>query len=145
MKKRGRIGSHADMKPGMRRAYLAALERDGIDDPLLKGKDRRNKYHAVKVVQPDGTVIDSKHEARVLAYLAHEGVAVIPQVSIPLGKNPQSGRMQRIRLDALVILEVRDDGTFVGKFVDAKGLQTRDWTTKRNWFEQLYKARINIQ
>ena len=97
----------------------------------------RAKFGNVKCTDETGQAFDSKHERKVHHAEAANAVAVIPQVSMPLGP-AEGGKVQRIRVDMLVIREVHEDGTFTGEFVDAKGMATDTAKTKRNWFQQLY-------
>lgn len=97
------------------------------------------KYSAVRTVGPSpggARLFDSKKEARLARELEAErsigGILDwIPQPSFEIGRD-EKGRAVRYRADALVILSVNsEDGSFVGKLVDAKGIDTPNSRTKR--------------
>lgn len=100
---------------------------------------RLNKYGARKTVGegPAGAprTYDSAAEARFAAGLnlrraAGEIAGWVPQVSLEVGTG-ESGRSIRYRADALEILELRADGTFVARLLDRKGRDTPNSRTKR--------------
>lgn len=99
------------------------------------------RHGNVPTLTPAGEKFDSKLEARVIGNLRleHGSKNVIRQVSIPLADSlppDDPGRaLPRIRVDALIIHERYDDGTFRGELVDAKGNETKAWTraTRELW------------
>jgi hypothetical protein len=77
----------------------------------------------------------SKKEARVAMEMNAEKSAGlildwIPQPSFSVGKD-EAGKDVRYRADALAILEEFPDGTFRGRLVDVKGLDTQASRAKR--------------
>jgi len=120
----------------------------GCGGPLKGVAHKPHKYHAEKTVY-DGRTYDSKAEAGHamaldMAVEAGKLVGWIPQVSIPLTKTSERGKTVRIRPDFLVIREVRPDGTFVGEFLDKKGVDTSGGKVKRKQFEDLYGVGIRL-
>jgi hypothetical protein len=103
----------------------------------LKG---RNKYNAVPTPDSEGRVHPSRLQATVTDRLRAGAHAVIPEVSIPLSPRPAD----RIRIDALVILSVHPDGSFVGRFVEVKGLDIGAGKQKRRRFEDVYGVDIEV-
>lgn len=109
------------------------------------------KYRAVRTVGPSPMgqrSYDSKAEcamARRLEEERHSGgcVSWAPQVSIPCGVD-EAGLDVRYRADALVILEVRPDGTFVGKLLDRKGMDTPASRAKRAALRAIYGLSVEI-
>lgn len=70
-------------------------------------------------------------------------VSWIPEVSIPMG-HADDGTSVRHRVDALAILEVRADGNFVGRFVEAKGRDLPAGRAKRAAVRRLYGTPIHV-
>lgn len=99
---------------------------------------KASKYGAVRTEGPSPggvRLFDSKKEARLARELEAErsigGILDwIPQPSFEIGRD-EKGRAVRYRADALVILSLNDDGSFVGRLVDAKGKDTQTSRTKR--------------
>jgi hypothetical protein len=112
---------------------------------------KRSKYNAVRTVGPSplgDRTFDSRAEAlmaRRLEEERHSGgcISWAPQVSIPCGVD-DAGQFVRYRADALVILEVRSDGTFVGKLLDKKGLDTPTSRAKRSAVKAIYGLSVEI-
>lgn len=110
--------------------------------PIKAGAGGSNKYGAKRTAGPGGRVYDSKAEAAMAQRLEDERltggiVSWIPQVSLPCGVD-EKGRDVRYRADALVVLEVRADGTFIGKLMDKKGMDTPTSRAKRAALRSLY-------
>lgn len=112
----------------------------------------RPKYNARKTVGvgPTGAprTYDSKAEAVWAAGLnarkaAGEIASWVPQVSLESGVDEQ-GRAVRYVADALVILELRPDGTFVGRFADKKGMDTPTSRAKRAALRSLYGLDVEV-
>lgn len=113
---------------------------------------RRNKYGAQGTRRgPDGTggerLYRSKLEARLAARLEQERqagglVSFIPECSIPVGK--MGDRIVRHVIDQLAILEIRPDGSFVGRFVEGKGFDAPVGKRKRNAVTQLYGVVVEV-
>lgn len=109
------------------------------------------KYKAVRTVGPSPMGqrrYDSRAEASMGLTLENERksggcVSWVPQVSIPCGVD-ENGHDVRYRADALVILEVRPDNTFVGKLVDKKGLDTPASRAKRAALRAIYGLSVEI-
>jgi hypothetical protein len=100
---------------------------------------RAPKYRAIRTegIGPSGEprTYDSKSEAAYCATLnlrkrAGEIVSWVPQVSLEVGTD-EGGKRVRYRADAMLVLELRPDGSFVGQFVDRKGLDTPASRAKR--------------
>lgn len=84
------------------------------------------KYRNEPCTGINGEKFDSKQERRDYERLIaqHGRRNVMRQVSIRLTEK------QRMVVDFLILLEVREDGTFVGRFADSKGIMTRVWKNK---------------
>lgn len=116
----------------------------------LKGK-RNGKYNAVRTMGPSPLgprKFDSKAEARMASSLEErrksgESRSWAPQVSIPIGVD-EEGRDVRYRADAMEIIEVRDDGTFVGRLVDKKGMDTPASKAKRAALRAIYGLDVEV-
>lgn len=118
--------------------------------PTTKAKP--HKYRASTGAQgPDGTggtrTYRSKLEARLAQRLEAERqiggvVAFVPEVSVPVGQ--MGGKTLRHVLDQLAILEVRPDGSFVGRFVEAKGFDAPAGRRKRLAFERAYGIKVEV-
>lgn len=111
-----------------------------------------NKYGAVRTegLGPNGErrIYDSRKEERTARELNAEmsaGLIVswVPQVSMPCGV-AENGRDVRYRADALAILQVNADGTFVGRFVDVKGRDTPASRAKRAALRQLHQIDVKV-
>jgi hypothetical protein len=107
-----------------------------------------NKYRARRTLGFDGRTYDSAAEAGEAARLEgerHAGtiVSAIPQVSIPCG-TADDGKDQRLRVDWLVIHELRPDGTFVAEFLDKKGVDTATGRAKRGAVKALYGVPVQL-
>ena len=127
----------ADYRRAMGLGPVEAAPRLG---PAASAKP--NKYGARRTAGPGGRVYDSKAEAAMARRLEEERqtggiVSWIPQVSLPCGVD-EKGRDVRYRADALVVLEVRADGTFIGKLMDKKGMDTPTSRAKRAALRSLY-------
>jgi hypothetical protein len=121
------------------------ISRDG-------GEPRRNKFNAIRTegAGPNGErrTYDSRKEARAARELNAEMSAGliaswVPQVSLPMGKD-EAGRDVRYRADALAVLQVNPDGTFVGRFVDVKGRDTSTSRAKRAALRALYQIDVKV-
>jgi hypothetical protein len=91
---------------------------------------------------------DSRKEARVATEMNSEvsdGLirSWVRQVSLPIGVD-ENDREVRIRIDALAVLEVNADGTFLGRFVDAKGKDTPNSRTKRAVLRERYGLDVKV-
>ncbi len=97
-----------------------------------------NKYRN-QPVEVDGQRFDSKLEEavyrRLVAQYGRGGV--IRQVSIPIGS-------KRIRPDFLCIVARHEDGTFTGRWLDAKGHATEAWSAKQNHLLDVYGLEIQV-
>jgi hypothetical protein len=107
-----------------------------------------NKYRAQRTVGVGGRTYDSKAEARMAAELERQKVAGeiaawVPQVSLPIGPG-EAGKSIRYQADALVVLAVLEDGSFVGRLVDRKGLDTPNSRTKRAALRALYGLDVQV-
>lgn len=122
-------------------AFLAAKTRGG----------KASKYNAVRTQGPSPLgprTYDSKAEMLMGLTLENERksggcVSWIPQPSMPCGVD-ENGRDVRYRADALVILSVNDDNTFVGKFIDRKGIETPTSRAKRAAVKAIYGLSVEI-
>lgn len=112
----------------------------------------KSKYGAIRTegIGPNGErrVFDSRKEARAAREMNAEmsaGLIVswVPQVSIPCGI-AENGRRIRYRADALAILQVNPDGTFVGRLVDVKGRDTPASRAKRGALRQLHQLDVQV-
>ncbi len=106
------------------------------------------KYRAIRTEGVGGRTYDSKAEKLLadeleLERLAGGIVAAVPQVSIPCGRD-EKGRDVRYRADFMVITEVRADGTFVGKFLDRKGIDTPTSRAKRAALRSLWGLSVEL-
>ena len=110
------------------------------------------KYGNVKTVAPGPTgaprTYDSKAEAALGQLLnwrkaAGEIAAWVPQVSLECGID-DNGKAVRAVVDALVVLEIRENGTFVGRFQDKKGFDTEKGRAKRAALRSLYGLDVEI-
>ena len=108
---------------------IKALEALDEPKPQATAKYRNQKTEA------NGRTYDSKLEAKVAGQIGPH----IPQVSVPIGIGNR-----RLRLDFLVILEIHPDGSFTGKFADAKGIETDAWKIKAEAFKQAYGLEIEV-
>lgn len=113
---------------------------------------RKSKYGAIRTegIGPNGErrVFDSRKEARAAREMNAEmlaGLIVswVPQVSLPMGRD-ENGRDVRYRADALAILQVNADGTFVGRFCDVKGRDTPTSRTKRASLRRQYQIDVKV-
>lgn len=131
------------------RIRKALKEQHGIDnasdwkkaDKALSEsrKTPRRKYRNEPCENDKGERFDSKLERAVVEAARQKYLAVIRQVTIRLEDVPaEDKRIKSCRPDMLIIREVREDGTFVGEFVDAKGSATDDWITKDRWMRDRY-------
>jgi hypothetical protein len=109
------------------------------------------KYRAVAEEGPDGAggrrIYRSKLEARLARHLdslrqAGEIVAHIPEVSLPVGK--LGAKIVRHVVDQMAIIEVRDDGSFVARFCEAKGFDTPTGKRKRKAVQEAYGIKIDV-
>lgn len=139
-----------------RRFHVAAGVLPKADGTLpgleLEAPAAKNKYRARKTVGrgPNGTprVFDSRAEAQFAAQLNQAKadrliVSWVPQPSLETGTDEQ-GRPVRYRADALVISELFADGTFRGRFVDRKGLDTAASRAKRAALRNLYGIDVEV-
>lgn len=125
--------------------------RTGAKHGPRKDGNARSKFRNVPTVTetPLGPRrCASKREARHAEGLmrqteAGEIVSFMPQVSIPVGK--MGNRDVRAVIDALVILEVRPDGTFVGRFEDPTGKATAKKVAKFRAVEELYGVKVRLR
>ncbi len=136
---------------GSDRRAVVALRKPGATGE--SGLQRpANKYRAIRTegLGPNGErrTYDSRKEARAARELNAEQsagliVSWVPQVSLPMGKD-EKGRDVRYRADALAILQVNPDGTFVGRFVDVKGRDTSTSRAKRAALRALYQIDVKV-
>jgi hypothetical protein len=138
-------------------AYLARREgqrgpankaESSTAKPVITKAKGPNKFRAVRTVGPGGRVFDSRAEARMAQRLEEERqaggiVSWVPQVSLPCGVD-EKGRDVRYRADALVVLEVYPDGSFRGRLVDRKGMDTPASRAKRAALRQLYSLDTQV-
>lgn len=110
-----------------------------------------HKYSAVATDGPDGSGgqrrYQSKKGARLAQRLEAERlaggiVAWVPEVSLPVGT--LGTRAIRHIVDALVVLDVRADGSFVGRFCEAKGFRVREGERKRRALEQRLGVKVEV-
>jgi hypothetical protein len=115
----------------------------------LPGK--RHKYAAKATPGPDGTGGVRKYRSKLEAGLAtrleaerQAGglVSFLPEVSVIVGY--VGGRALRHVVDQLAILEIRHDGTFVGKLVEAKGFDTPVGKRKRKAILENYGLHVEV-
>jgi hypothetical protein len=116
-----------------------------------KAKRGRHKYAAEPTDGPDGAggtrKYRSKLEARLARRLEAERqmgglVSFLPEVSVIVGT--MGGKAVRHVIDQLAILEVRPDGTFVGRFVESKGFDAPAGKRKRLAFEKLTGLTVQV-
>lgn len=124
------------------RADLAAklLAQGRITPAMLKPREVVNKYHAQPTADSTGRVHPSKLQARITDRLRGEYLTVIPEVSIPLSDRQRD----RIRIDAMAIIKVNDDGSFVGRMIEIKGKDLGEGKQKRRRFEDEYGIPIEV-
>lgn len=110
-----------------------------------------HKYHAVATDGPDGSGgtrrYPSKKGARLAQRLEAERlaggiVAWAPEIGIPVGT--LGTKAVRHLVDALVIIEVRPDGSFVGRFFEAKGFRVRSGERKRRALEERLGVKVEV-
>lgn len=78
------------------------------------------------------------------ARMAHGQIRTwIPQVSLECGIG-DSGLPTRLVADALIILELRPDGSFVGRFADRKGVDTEKARAKRCALRSIYGIDVEL-
>lgn len=111
----------------------------------------KHKYHAVATDGPDGMGgtrrYPSKREARMAVRLEQErevgGIrAWLPQVSVIVGH--EGGKPTRHIIDALVMVDVRPDGSFVGRWAEAKGADLPRGKSKRLAFERITGCKVEV-
>ncbi len=126
----------------------ASLE---VERARAKPKRGRHKYAAVAEDGPDGAGGQRKYRSKLEAKLARRLeaerqcgglVSFVPEVSVPVGT--MGGKTVRHVIDQLAILEVRSDGTFVGRFVESKGFDAPAGKRKRLAFTKLYGAPVEV-
>lgn len=110
-----------------------------------------HKYAAVATDGPDGAGGVRRYQSKKGARLAqrleterHAGgiVAWVPEVGITVGT--LGTRAVRHLVDALVILSVEPDGSFHGRFVEAKGFRVRAGERKRKALEQRLGVKVEV-
>lgn len=110
-----------------------------------------HKYRAVATDGPDGLGgrrrYQSKRGARLAQRLEAERqaggiVAWTPEVSVIVGT--MGTRAVRHLVDALVVLAVEPDGSFHGRFVEAKGRDLAPGRRKRLALERLLGVRVEV-
>lgn len=109
-------------------------------DEVAPAAVKQNKYHAVPTADSTGRVHPSKLQARITDRLRGEYLTVIPEVSIPLSDRQRD----RIRIDAMAIIKVNDDGSFVGRMIEIKGKDLGEGKQKRRRFEDEYGIPIEV-
>jgi hypothetical protein len=139
----------------MRRARAVRLAASaGATLPGLEAGPAKagNKFNAkrTKGVGPTGVPrhYASKAEAVWTAGLNHRRhcgdiVAWVPQVSLESGVD-ETGRSVRYLADALIILEVFEDGSFRGRLADRKGIDTPASRAKRAALRSLYGLDVEV-
>ena len=125
-------------------------------------KNPASKYHAKKVVSPDGTVFDSKRE-----YKRHSELCLlqkggyirglqrqVPFLLIPEHREPdligprggrRKGRIIERRLEYIADFtyeELLPDGSWVYVVEDCKGMRTREYIIKRKLMLHVYNIRL---
>lgn len=110
-----------------------------------------HKYGAVATDGPDGSGgtrrYPSKKGARLAQHLEAERlaggiVAWAPEIGIPVGT--LGAKAVRHLVDALAILEARPDGSFVGRFFEAKGFRVRSGEKKRRALEERLGVKVEV-
>lgn len=136
-------------------AAVQAVKAEADAGSIVSGDvcaPRKSKYGAIRTegIGPNGErrVFDSRKEARAAREMNAEmsaGLIVswVPQPSIPYGRR-EDGREARYRADALAVLQVNPDGTFVGRFVDVKGKDTEASRAKRDAIRQMYGLDVKV-
>ncbi len=129
-------------------AYLARVGPEHLAKALSFVPPLSSKYRSVRTEGVGGRTYDSKAEARLAQRLELERqagaiVAAIPQVSLPCGRD-EKGRDVRYRADFMTVLEVRPDGSFVGKLLDKKGVDTPASRAKRAALRQLWGLSVEV-
>lgn len=109
-------------------------------DEVAPAAAKPNKYHAQPTADSTGRVHPSKLQARITDRLRGEYLTVIPEVSIPLSDRQRD----RIRIDAMAIIKVNDDGSFVGRMIEIKGKDLGEGKQKRRRFEDEYGIPIEV-
>lgn len=127
------------------------LARKLVAQGRVKASDlpKGHKYHAVPALDSKGHLHPSRLQARKTDQLRAGALVVIPEVSLPLtdnGKRDAQGRsvQDRIRIDALVIDQILEDGRFVGRWVEIKGRDLAAGRKKRQRFEAEYGIPIQV-
>lgn len=69
-------------------------------------------------------------------------VSWIPEISIPLTAPVEGKRGVRMRVDALIVLEVYPNGEFLAKLEDSKGTATQDWENKNKFLREKYGIEV---
>lgn len=109
------------------------------------------KYRAVAEEGPDGAGGSRRYRSRLEARLARhldalrqagEIVCHIPEVSLPVGK--MGAKTVRHVVDQMAIIEIRDDGSFVARFFEAKGFDTATGKRKRKAVQEAYGIPIDV-
>ena len=128
--------------PPRYRAQAEAQLLDYVDDKIKRDNDKiaRNKYNAIATADATGHVHPSRLQADVTHRLREAARAVICEVSMPLS----SRKNDRIRIDALQVIEINEDGTFVGRFVEAKSRDLDAGKQRRRRFEDAYGLQILV-
>jgi hypothetical protein len=130
---------------------LEATLRASVELERAKAKRGRHKFAAEPTDGPDGAGgtrrYRSKLEARLARRLEAERqmgglVSFVPEVSVPVGA--MGGKAVRHVIDQLAILEVRPDGTFVGKLIEAKGMDLARGKQKREAVKSLYGLFVEV-
>ena len=112
-----------------------AAEALGVKPKASANKKRAPKKKTTHRVGP--LLFDSKTEAEVYSQLTNQFVAVIAHGKIALGDDTSFSP------DFIEVLEVREDGNFVGRLSDAKaiwrGKKTphieKDWKLRAKWLK----------
>jgi hypothetical protein len=138
----------------MRRArvHLAAANAATATLPGIEAAKGVNKYHARLTlgIGPTGAprTYQSKAEATWAVGLnrrqaAGEIRAWVPQVSLETGID-EKGHAVRYVADALIVLELREDGSFLGRLADRKGMDTPLSRAKRAALRSLYGLNVEV-
>lgn len=99
-----------------------------------------SKYRNIRCSDDSGQKFDSKLEKRVYQRLCleHGAQNVLRQVSLPITAT------HRMRPDFMLLEQVNDDGSFVARFIDAKGKPTTDWLLKASVLLEKHGIRVGV-
>jgi hypothetical protein len=147
------IPARAELRQALVQSVEAERKRQALatPGPGNGAKKGRHKFAAEPTDGPDGAGgqrrYRSKLEARLARRLEAERqmgglVSFLPEVSVIVGT--MGGKAVRHVIDQLAILEVRPDGTFLGRFVESKGFDAPAGKRKRLAFEKLTGLTVQV-